>query len=222
MCGRFTLRTPAETISSQFNAEVRSGFVLSPRYNIAPSQGVVTVRQGDNARFISKLLWGLIPHWMKEPRADGTINARSETAAEKPMYREAFAERRCLIIADGWYEWRREKDYKQPYLFEMEDSRPFAFAGLWEKWHGWGDAENIESCSILTTAASSFTKPYHHRMPCILCPVDYDSWLNPRLNDPAAIQKMIYPYAGNNLTVRAVNRYVNNARNEGPGCLDSA
>jgi putative SOS response-associated peptidase YedK len=172
MCGRYTLRTPVETLAKEFG-------IIGPlpevqaRYNVAPTQEVVAVLSEDALRHLEMLRWGLIPSWADDPAIGSRmINARSETAAEKPFFRRAFKKSRCLILADGFYEWQKTANGKQPYYIRMEDGSPFAFAGLWESWGKHG--EEIRSCAILTTDANDLVGEIHHRMPVILPPDNYD------------------------------------------------
>jgi putative SOS response-associated peptidase YedK len=160
MCGRFTLRTPLSVLIDQFEINLGMEIQLPLRFNAAPTQDIPVVRLTDGGRELTLMRWGLIPSWSKEANS-GTllINARSETAAEKPAYRSAFKSRRCLIPADGFFEWQKVGKAKQPYYFQLADGKPFAFAGLWEKW------KEIESCTILTTAANELVAPLHDRMP---------------------------------------------------------
>ncbi|MDZ4818570.1 MAG: SOS response-associated peptidase [Planctomycetota bacterium] len=219
MCGRYTMRTPLTLLIEQFNARpelVQTTFL--PRYNIAPTQSILAVRAGsDEERVISELHWGLIPAWSKEPRGT-TINARAETIAEKPMFRSAFRSRRCLILTDGYYEWARIGSKKQPYLFEI-GQRPFAFAGIWESWRGEGQTP-LQSCAIITTSANALASTIHDRMPVILHPTDYDAWLDPGNKDAAELARLLVPWESDDLTMRPVSTFVNNARNEGPQCVE--
>jgi putative SOS response-associated peptidase YedK len=160
MCGRYTLRTSVETLAQEF--EITGPLPEVPvRYNIAPTQEVAAVLTEDDERHLEMLRWGLIPSWAKDPGiGNRMINARSETAAEKPSFRKAFKDHRCLILADGFYEWQKTNDGKQPYYIHMEDGSPFAFAGLWETWNGNG--EETRSCTILTTNANNLVGKIHH------------------------------------------------------------
>ena len=170
MCGRYTLTVPVEILAEEFGVTGPLPEV-PPSYNIAPTQEVAAVLTDDGERRLEMLRWGLIPSWADDPGIGSRmINARSETVPEKPSFRRAFRERRCLILADGFYEWKRTNDGKQPYYIRMEDGRPFAFAGLWESWRG--GREEIRSCTILTTEASDRVSNIHHRMPVILAPED--------------------------------------------------
>src|ERR671916_3384872 len=163
MCGRYTLSTPAGRLAEEFRLD--DAVEIPPSYNVAPTQQVATVLE-EEGRHLEMLRWGLVPSWADDPGIGARmINARSETAAEKPSFRSAFRERRCLIPADGFYEWKRENGAKQPYYFHMQEGRPFAFAGLWESWNREGE---IRSCAILTTQANDVVGEIHERMPVIL------------------------------------------------------
>jgi len=209
MCGRLTLRTTGRELAGFFG--LPDGPDLQPRFNVSPSQPVVTVRPAPGGRELSLLTWGLIPHWSKEPK--GLINARSETAAAKPAFRGPFRRRRCLVAADGFFEWKREGRRKQPYFFCLPHHQPFAFAGLWDHWAG--DGKVVEGCTILTTDANEVVGPVHERMPVILGPEGWDVWLDPDEHDPNQLQPLLHPYAGT-LSAYPVSAAVNNPRNEGP------
>ena len=183
MCGRYTLKTPVERLSEKF--EFPKIIPLKPRYNIAPSQDVAVVRQllDDLERKLAMLRWGLIPAWTKDlKKARAPINAKAETAADLPSFRDAFRKRRCLIPADGFYEWKEEGSRKQPVYIRMKDGGAFAFAGLWEHWED-KDGMVIESCTLLTTEPNVLLKPVHNRMPVILDQTDYEQWLDPDIQD---------------------------------------
>jgi putative SOS response-associated peptidase YedK len=190
---------------SQFGAELQREFDFSPRYNIAPSQDVLAVRNADGKRELVALRWGLIPSWAKDAKLS-QINARADTAHEKPMFRSAFKKRRCLVLADGYYEWLREGKTRQPHAYEVDGGKTFAIAGLWEEWQG------QQTCALLTTDANELAAQVHDRMPVILDPDDYSAWL-------AGEQIPLVPFPADRMTVRSVGVYVNNARNEGPECL---
>ena len=218
MCGRFTLRTPAKEIARLFDVTVPD---MQPRYNIAPSQPVATVRRapGGEKREVAMLRWGLVPFWADEPTIGyRMINARAETVAKKPAFRKAFARRRCLIVADGFYEWQKTNGGKQPFLFHMKDDCPFAFAGLWEHWKGEGD--EIESCSIIVTQANAVLEPIHNRMPVILKPADYDTWLDPTCEDADSLQELLKPFSSSELEGYPVSRVVNNPKNDVEECVE--
>jgi putative SOS response-associated peptidase YedK len=212
MCGRFTLRTPLTVLAQQFLFDLGPHKLtdFAPRHNISPTQSVAVVRKSSNSasRELAMLHWGLIPSWAKDPKsAAKMINARSETAAEKPAFRTAFVRRRCLILADGFYEWEKDGKRKIPHLFALPHSQPFAFAGLWESWRGpdRSSAEPLESCTILTTAANEVCGPLHDRMPVIVDPADYEAWLSPTMTDPMRIAEIIEsPQICSELTVRPV------------------
>src|SRR3989449_488160 len=183
MCGRYTLKTPVERLSEKF--QFPEVLPLKPRYNIAPSQWVAVFRllPGDPDRKLAMLRWGLLPAWVKDPaKVQQPINAKAETAAEKPMFRDAFKRRRCLVPADGFYEWKQDGGRKQPVYIHMRDGEPFAIAGLWEHWEG-QDGQVIESCTLLTTEPNDLLAPVHNRMPVILDPKDYAQWLDPGLQE---------------------------------------
>lgn len=183
MCGRYSLTSPVEAMRALFGFDEQPN--LQPRYNIAPTQNVPVIRgREDGGRELAMLRWGLVPSWAKEVAASAPlINARGETVAEKPSFRDAFAKRRCLMPADGFYEWRKgDKGAKQPYRIALPDDTPFAFAGIWERWQS-AQGETLESCALITTVASDQIVDIHHRMPVILEPENYDAWLvEPRLD----------------------------------------
>lgn len=220
MCGRFTLITPVETLAEQFQLfEIPS---LSPRYNIAPTQPVATVRQSSKAggREMALLHWGLVPSWTKDPGIGARmINARSETVAEKPAFRVAFRRRRCLVLADGFYEWQRLERGKQPFYVRLRDGRPFAFAGLWEHWEGSGGV-TIDSCTLLTTEPNSLLRPVHNRMPVILVPKNYDLWLDPGVQKAELLRPLLCPYPSEALAAYPVSLWVNSPQNDGPRCIE--
>lgn len=220
MCGRYTLATPLGELVEQF------GFGgplpdLRPSYNVAPTQEVATVIENDEGRRLEMSRWGLIPAWADDPGIGARmINARSETVAEKPSFKKAFKQRRCLIPTDGFYEWRKENGGKQPYYIRTKSGRPFAFAGLWESWSRNG--EGIQSCTILTTGANDFLQEIHHRMPVILPPEDYDLWLDPEVREPDQLLPLLAPYPGEDMEAYPVSRRVNSPSNNEPGCIERA
>jgi putative SOS response-associated peptidase YedK len=195
---------------------------LSPRYNIAPSQSIAAIRVAPEARqreFV-RLHWGLIPPWAKDRKIGySTINARAETVDSKPSFRSAFKKRRCLILADGFYEWQKSEDKKkQPFHIHMKDNRPFAFAGLWERWKGGG--EEIESCTIIVTEGNDVMKPIHDRMPVILDPADYGLWLDPEADNASQLRELLQPYAGDDLEADPVSTLVNSPKNDVAACVE--
>jgi putative SOS response-associated peptidase YedK len=208
------LRTPAADVARAFG--LRELPLFEPRYNIAPSQAVLAVRQPADAedRQAVWLKWGLVPSWAKDPKiGNRLINARGDTVAEKPSFRTAFRRRRCLVPADGFYEWQRVGSHKEPYHIYMADGRPFALAGLWEHWEG--DGETIESCTLVTTEANAKVAELHDRMPVILDPADYDLWLDPAVQDPAAVTPLLRPFPPEQMAFHAVSTWVNNPAHEG-------
>jgi putative SOS response-associated peptidase YedK len=219
MCGRFTLTTPAQTLAVQFDlAEVPD---LEPRYNIAPTQPVAAVRAGyeSKERELVFMHWGLIPFWAKDSSIGARmINARSETAAEKSSFRTAFRRRRCLVLADGFYEWQKLDGTKQPVYVSLQPREAFAFAGLWDRWEG---PENgvIESCTLLTCEPNELLRPIHNRMPVILNPEDYELWLDRGVQETERLQTLLGPYASAGMRTYVVSRYVNSPRNDGPECI---
>ena len=221
MCGRFALMTPGKTLADRFGlAEVPD---LEPHYNIAPTQMVAVIRVDRETlqRRLVTVRWGLIPFGAKDISiGQKMINARSESAAEKPAFRSAFKSRRCLVLTDGFYQWKKGKVGKQPYLFRMKDGSPFAFAGLWERWKDPKD-ETIESCAILTTDANELMEPIHDRMPVILDPKDYDLWLDPEVKDPEVLNPLLRPYPSQEMVAEPVSPKVNKASYDAPDCVEA-
>jgi putative SOS response-associated peptidase YedK len=192
---------------------------LLPRYNIAPSQRIAVIRAlAAGSRELAFLHWGLIPAWATDPAiAARLINARAETAAEKPAFRAAMRRRRCLIPADGFYEWQKTETAKRPFFFQLQDERPFAMAGLWETWQG--PDGPVESCTILTTAANELVAKLHERMPVILEPQAYAAWLDPNLVDPAQLAEWLKALPASQMKSFPVSRLVNSPKNETPDCI---
>jgi putative SOS response-associated peptidase YedK len=220
VCGRFLLLSSRDELAQLFALDPADVPTLFPRYNIAPTQGIPVARLAeDGRRTVSELRWGLIPSWARDAKiAYSLINARAETVAEKPAFRTAFKARRCLIPASGFYEWvPTGGKHKQPYHFHLKVGKPFAFAGLWERWHG-GDGEPVESCSIITTEANAVVRPVHERMPVILAPDDFAAWLDPHTS-VADLHALLRPYPEGEMAAAPANPYVNNPRNQGPQCL---
>lgn len=216
MCGRYTL-TGYERIPDFLEVdEVRIG----PRFNIAPTQEVPAVKlDREGRRRLDFYRWGLIPFWAKDPKMGARmINARSETVETKPAFRNAFAWHRCLIPADGYYEWRKSADGKQPYLFRLQGGGLFAFAGLWERWKS-PQGDHTLSCTILTTEANPLAGLVHDRMPAILPRDRHRLWLDPG-SEPEVLKSLLVPYAGTDLESFPVSRVVNNPRNEVPECVE--
>jgi putative SOS response-associated peptidase YedK len=218
MCGRYTLKTSGEEIARQF--ELAEAPQLTPRYNIAPTQAVPVVRLRDEQKTLDMMRWGLIPSWAKD-RSIGArmINARSETLAEKPAFRNAFRQRRCLIPADGFYEWLSQGKTKQPYHIHLVDKQVFGLAGLWEFWRS-PDDETVLSCTIITTEANTLMQPLHDRMPVIIPADRYSSWLDPQ-QPIEAISDLLQPFPVEQMRAYPVSSFVSNASNEGEQCIAS-
>jgi putative SOS response-associated peptidase YedK len=219
MCGRYTLVAGGAAVAEFFALE--SVPTLTPRYNIAPSQTVAIVRTvaGDPVRKLAWVRWGLIPSWTNDITiANRLLNARSETVSTKPAFRAAFKQRRCLVPADGFFEWQAQGRRKQPYYFRRRDEKPFALAGLWERWQG-ADDTVIESCTLLTTEANALLRPIHDRMPVLLAADHFDHWLDPALTKPDSLLELLRPWPAEDMTAQAVQTLVNSPRNEGPACI---
>ena len=217
MCGRFAFYSPAEATAALFGATGSVDF--EPRYNIAPTQPIAAVRnaEGDGRELVA-LRWGLVPFWAKDPSiGNRMINARAETVAEKPAFRAAYRKRRCLVLADGFYEWKKEAGGKTPYLVSLASGAPFAFAGLWEHWVSKETGEVIESGTLLTTDANDFMQQLHHRMPVIVEPASADTWL-------AGGEDAVEALTTNTPALRAwpVEKRVNSPANEGEALIAAA
>ena len=214
MCGRFAFYSPHEAVIRLFG--VAAAPEIEPRWNIAPTQFVATVREAGGPREVAMLYWGLVPSWAKE-KAIGArmINARGETLTEKPSFRSAFRRRRCLVLADGYYEWQRSGAVKQPYFIAFEGGQPFGMAGLWERWRDPASGEPLESCCIVTTSPAPSVAHVHDRMPVIVPPDAYAEWLDPRNDATEDLARLLVPSAAPGLGARPVSRRVNDARNQG-------
>ncbi|RIK82290.1 MAG: hypothetical protein DCC68_06685 [Planctomycetota bacterium] len=218
MCGRFTLRARMQVLVKQFRLD--AAVPVRPRYNIAPTQDVPVVRTTpDGQRELVMLRWGLVPSWADDLAiGNRMINARGETVAEKPSFRSALKKRRCVVVADGYYEWKKTGKAKQPYLFHFDDDRPFAFAGLWERWSKGG--EPLETCTVITTTASPLASLAHDRMPTILEGPALDIWLDPEVTDSAALTGFLQPFAHDGFVATPVSTLVNSPANEDPRCVE--
>ncbi len=215
MCGRFAFYSPAEAAAALFGAQ--GSVALKPRYNIAPTQNVAAIREdADGQRELVELRWGLVPFWAKDASTGNRmINARAETVAEKPAYRAAYKHRRCLVLADGFYEWQKRDGGKVPHYISLASGEPFALAGLWERWKDKSKDEVLETTTLITMQASDFMAPLHHRMPLVLERDAADAWLqgsNELLDDVPTVALQAWP----------VDRRVNNARNEGEDLIEAA
>lgn len=217
MCGRFVGFRKLEELERYFPIDQASCEVTA-NFNVTPSQEVLVIVRRKDKNCLEKYHWGLVPSWAKDPSiGNRMINARAETIAAKPSFRTAIKKRRCLILADGFYEWKQSKGRKQPFFLTLPDEKPFAFAGLWEAWRGKGDEASIyHSCVIITTAASESVRPIHHRMPVIIRPEMYDRWLDPDNQDMALIQEILSNWLVTNLANRLVSMQVNSVRNNDP------
>jgi putative SOS response-associated peptidase YedK len=220
MCGRFAQKSPARKISKQF--KVGEVPPLVEHYNVAPAQNVLAVREASGGREATFLKWGLVPRWAKDSAiGNKLINARAETVAEKPSFRDAFARRRCLVPLDGFFEWSRRGDRKRPFYFHMRDGEPFAVAGLWEAWKG-EDEEPLETCTLLTTEANELLAGYHDRMPVILRPESYDLWLDAGVRSSGQLLPLLHPYSSEEMSAYAVSLVVNSPSNDSPRCVEPA
>lgn len=219
MCGRYRLSRRKEIIEEHF--DTATGVEdWTPRYNVAPTQPVPIIRQHpkEPRRDVTLARWGLIPWWAKDTSsAAGMINAKSETAASKPAFRDALRLRRCIIPADGFYEWQKIRAAKQPYCFEVNEGELFAFAGLWEKWKD-PAGKTLETCAILTTTANALTSSIHDRMPVILNPGAYDLWLDPGFTDVSAVSELLQPYDAGLMRRYPVSTRINHAANDDAEC----
>lgn len=218
MCGRFTLSSPGEIVADLFHlGEVPE---LTPRFNVAPTQRVaVVVAPEPDRRKLVGMRWGLVPSWAKDVKIGARmINARSETVATKPAFRSAFKRRRCLVVADGFYEWKRVGKAKQPFHIRMADGSPFGMAAVWEVWQP-SDGERVVSCSVLTTTPNPLVADVHDRMPVILPPERHAVWLDTDLTDRDTLSALLRPYDADAMCAAPVDRRVGNVRNDDPGLI---
>ena len=217
MCGRFAFYSPSEATAALFG--VSGSLTAEARYNIAPTQYLAAIRNDEGqGRELVMLRWGLVPFWAKDPSiGNRMINARVETVAEKPAYRAAYRRRRCLVLADGFYEWHKEGSVKTPYYISLESGGPFALAGLWEHWQSKETDESLQTATLITTAANEFMATLHHRMPVILVPATADRWM---AGDDLQADTIAADCPA--LSAWPVNRRVNNARNEGDDLIKPA
>jgi putative SOS response-associated peptidase YedK len=222
VCGRYAFFSPAEAVKRTF--ALADFPQLEPRYNIAPTQPVPVLRERQSGQRECALLhWGLIPSWAKEKSVGNRmINARAETLSERPAYRSAFRRRRCVVLADGWYEWQKVASGKQPWFICARDGSPLGLAGLWESWRDPGGGETIESCTIVTTDAAGPLAEIHHRMPAVLPTAGVAPWLDPRLEDAASLSAWLAPRDPADFSARPVGRRVNNPGNQGPDLIEAA
>ena len=221
MCGRFSLHTPEPLIREAFDLDLAESLGLEPRHNIAPSQDITIVRDADTGREMVTAKWGLVPHWSKEPKTKySTVNARIETVAEKPTYRTPFRRRRCLSPADGFYEWKVIDGNKIPHHIHMRDGGVFAFAGLWDRWEG--DGEALDSCTVIVMPSNDVMKEIHERMPAIVDPADQDRWLDPEITEKRDIMPLLESAPSDRLTTFPVSPWVNVPTHDDERCIRPA
>ena len=219
MCGRYALYGPVSRLGAHFGVSFE-GFDFEPRYNVSPLQFAPVIRENSGSRQAAMLRWGLLPSSARDPAlANRLINARSESAAEKPSFRAALRSRRCLVPVDGFYEWRKSGSGKQPFLFQLASGEPMALAGLWECWKG-ADGEALPTFTILTISANALLATFHERMPVILPPETWGLWLNPS-RTPQQLAPMMVPYNASLMTARPVSRRLGSPRNEGAHLLEA-
>jgi putative SOS response-associated peptidase YedK len=221
MGARYTLTSPADQLRTLFDRlEITTGCDLEPKFNIAPTHRLLAVRRkaSSTTHELVPLRWGLIPSWTENPNAVQLIKARCETVAEKPSFREAFRKRRCLIPADGFYEWKQEDGRGRPYWIHRPDEEPFTFAGLWESWKDDND-RIVESCTIVSTVANQLIAPIHHRMPVIVPPEWRDGWLDLN-NGVEEFRELFLPAPEDGLRLRRVSNWVNSVQVDSPKCIE--
>ncbi|HRH40849.1 MAG TPA: SOS response-associated peptidase [Pyrinomonadaceae bacterium] len=221
MCGRYTNKAKKEEIEAEFKVNVSQEYHFEPRYNIAPTQIIDVVLETKGERIINQLKWGLIPGWAKDDSlAAKMINARAETLAEKPSFKNAFKSRRCIIPATGFFEWKKTKEGKQPFYFHLKDKELFGFAGLYENWLDKQTGELLETCTIITTEANTVLQPIHERMPVILKPEDYDQWLDEKEKDTGKLQNLLMPYSAQEMDSYQVSKSVNSPFVDSPELIE--
>ena len=219
MCGRYSLTSDMDELQLRFGFRA-DDIQHTPRYNVAPTQEVLTVTNCGEENRGQFMRWGLIPFWTKDPKIGSPmINARAESVVEKPSYRKAFQERRCLVLADGFYEWRREDKLKTPMRIVLKSGEPFGFAGLWETWKN-PEGELVKSCTIITTEPNALMGPIHNRMPVMLSREAETLWLDPSNTDSAELRELLVPYAASEMEAYEVSALVNSAKNETPEVIE--
>jgi putative SOS response-associated peptidase YedK len=223
MCGRFTNKAKPKEIEKEFKIGKLNQKIFEPRYNIAPTQNIPVVLEANSERIIETLRWGLIPSWAKdESIGSKLINARSETLAEKPSFKNAFRSHRCIIPASGFFEWQKSaKGAKQPFYFYLKDKDVFGFAGLYEEWLDRDSGEQIETFTIITTEANEVLKSVHDRMPVILKPKDYDQWLDAKEKDTNKLQKLLVSYPAKEIDSYKVSKDVNSPSNDSSELIEN-
>jgi putative SOS response-associated peptidase YedK len=214
MCGRFVYFRDWRDLRETMVLTTTPG-LLNANYNVAPTQSVNVARDVDGKCEGVVMRWGLIPSWAKDAKI-AQINARADTAATKPMFRAAFKKRRCLILADGYYEWKKLGKQKQPYFYRLREDAPFLFAGLWERWRANEESEPVETCAILTTDANDLAREVHDRMPVILTGADALAWIDPAVDDAKTLTALLRPFDAAKMTAYPVDAKVGNVRNNSP------
>jgi putative SOS response-associated peptidase YedK len=218
MCGRFSLGRSRRDIEEEFGASLPEGF--RPRYNIAPTQEVLALIEDEQGRRLERFRWGLVPTWAPDPqRGNKLINARAETLFAKPSFRDAARRRRCLILADGFYEWRKLPDGRKiPVYVRLRSRKPFGMAGVWERWEG-PHGQVLQTCAVVTTEANELLRPIHDRMPVIVPPKLRDLWLDSHVHRATELAPVLRPYPAEELECYPVARWVNRADYDGPKCI---
>ena len=221
MCGRFVGYRSLEELKIHFPID-KVACEAASNFNVAPSQEILAIFKQNGENWLDKFHWGLVPFWAKDVSiGNKMINARAESVAEKPSFRNAFKKRRCLIPADGFYEWKGEKGEKQPMFISLPDKKPFAFAGLWETWYQKDDQNSVyRSCTIITTRASDSMRNIHHRMPVILKPQVYEPWLDPANRDAAQLIEILKNEIITEFASHPVSKQVNSTRNNDSSCIE--
>ena len=224
MCGRFTNKAKPEQIEKEFKVGRINPDIFEPRYNIAPTQSIPAVLESGGERIVESLRWGLIPSWAKDDSFAGKlINARAESLAEKPSFRNAFSHRRCIIPASGFFEWAKTTGgAKQPFYFYLKDKEVFGFAGLFEEWTDKETGEVLETCAIITTEANEILEPVHDRMPVILKPEFYDQWLDSKESNTDELEKMLVSYPAEEMAAYPVSRAVNSLMSDSPELIEKS
>jgi putative SOS response-associated peptidase YedK len=218
MCGRFVLFSSPEELREAFAVQ-QVRFQVEPSYNVAPTQNVAVVVQREGGNTLEKMRWGLIPAWAKDPAIGSRmINARAETVGEKPSFKRPLKDRRCLVVANGFYEWQKTGQAKIPMFIRLKSGQPFGFAGLYDVWTS-PEGEAVASCTIITTSANDLMQPIHDRMPVILPRSQQSTWLNPAIQTAADVLPLLVPYAAADMEAYPVSRLVNSPENNSPDCI---
>ena len=220
MCGRFTQERATSELADIFEAEDLAD-LPGARFNVAPTDEAAVIVQRSDRRAVTRYRWGLIPHWAEDPRIGSRMfNARAETLARSPAFRDAFARKRCLVPVDSFYEWRREGNLRIPYRIVRDDGQPLALAGLWAGWHDDDTGEILRTFTIVTSGPNRLMQPIHNRMPVLVPPEAWERWLDPSLSNPAQLQGLLQPVEDDHLDLYEVSRLVNNVRNDGPDLIE--